>query len=250
MGFVSFASYVWGARLPLGFTKVVHPLVTSTSLVLVAAGLTGKLTGSNLKDVLRTYKAGTLDPLKLGAGDILMYLLGPSVVSFANAMYSRKTILRENLLVVLTSMLVSSAGGLFGTAAFVRAIGLGGANGGFLRLSMLSRNITTALAIVITDILGGNVAIACVVVVMTGVIGATFGRTLLTAWGITDPMTRGLAVGGAGQGLGVTSMIPEEEAFPFAAMSMVLSAIASTTLVSIGPVRDILISIAGGSISE
>lgn len=241
------SAYVWGARLPAAFTKLVHPLVTSSAVILVSIALLGKATGSSFLDCLRTFKVGSLDPTKAGPGDVLLYLLGPSVVCFAISMYSRRDLLRSNLLVVLTGMFVSSAGGLFGTAAFVRAISLGGSNGRMVRLSVLARNVTTALSMALTAMLGGDISIAASVVVMTGIIGATYGKTLLTALDITDPITRGLAVGASSQGLGVASIADEPDAFPFAAIAMVLNAISATTLVSIPVVKDALIKVATGA---
>lgn len=187
-----------------------------------------------------------MDFMKAGAGDILLYLLGPSVVSFAMSMYSRKGLLKDNLLVVIAAMLVSSVGGLFGTAAFGRLIKLGGAGDNFLRRSVLTRNVTTALAIAATAILEGDIAICASVVVLTGVIGATYGRSVLTAMGIQDPVSRGLGIGASSQGLGVAAISSEEDAFPFAAISMVLTAVSATTLVSIPAVKDALINIATG----
>lgn len=59
MGFVTFATFVWGARLPGSFTKIVHPLVTSTVMTWLAMGLTGMATDSTFLDVLRSYKVGS-----------------------------------------------------------------------------------------------------------------------------------------------------------------------------------------------
>ena len=241
------ATFVWGARLPASFTKVVHPLITSTALTLGIVRLTGLATGASFLDVLKTYKVGSLDLMKAGAGDLLLFLLGPTVVSFSVAMYGRRKLLKENFPFILTAILVSSVGGLFGTAAFVRAIKLGGSGGGIIRLSVLSRNVTTALSMAIAGILGGDMSICAVVVVLTGVLGATFGRTLLNAFGIFDPVARGLGIGSAAQGLGVASLVPEPDAFPFAAISLVLTAISATVLVSIPAVKESLVSLAIGA---
>ena len=247
MGFSTVAAYVWGAcSLPAAFTKIVHPLIIGTFLTLGVTQLSGWATGTTFLDMLKTYKVGSLDITKAGAGDILLHMLGPAVISFAVSMYSRKKLLKENLFVVLIAVLVSSVGGLFGTAAFVRAIQLGGTNGALVRLSVLSRNVTTALAMAITSILGGDISIATSVVIMTGVTGATYGRSILTAMGIHDPVSRGLAIGASSQGLGVASVISEPDAFPFAAMSMVLTAVSATTLVSIPAVKDALVKLATG----
>lgn len=241
----TFASYVRCARLPAGFVKAVHPLLTSTVVVWGLLYAYGLATGSSdFIASLKTYKTSSLAWDVAGAGDILLFCLGPSVVSFAVSMYSRKKLLVENFLIVVAAMLISSLGGLFGTAAFANLIRLGGSSGNALmiRLSMLARNITTSLAIPVTTILGGDISIAVVVVVLTGIFGAQYGRKLMDAAGIQDPITRGLAVGSAAQGLGVSSMVSEVDAFPFAAMAMALTAVAGTVLVSIPSIKDAVTS--------
>lgn len=246
--FTTFAGFVWGARLPSSITTVLHPLVTSTAVCLAGIQVLALGTGTEFLDVLRTFKVNSLDPMKMGGGDVLLWLLGPSVVSFAVAMYGRKQLLKDNLFIVFTAMILSSAGGLFGTAAFVRAISLGGSNGKIARLSVLPRNVTTALAMAIASIIGGDVSIASVAVVLTGIFGATFGRRVMTRMGLHDPVTRGLGLGCAAQGLGVSSLVPEPDAFPFAAIAMILTAISATTIVSIPVTRDALINLATGGV--
>lgn len=241
MFFGTVLTYIFGARLPSGFTKVVHPLVTSTAGTLLLTKLDSLLTGSSFEDVLRTYKAGSLSPSKTGAGDLLLFLLGPAVGCLAVPMYGRKKIMADNLLVIVLAMLCSSVGGLFGTAWYVRLLNISSKT--MIRLSLLSRNVTTGLAIVITQILEGNIAIAASVVVLTGIFGATVGRGLLDILGIEDPVSRGLGMGAAGQGLGVAAMMPEKEAFPLAAINMVLTGLCATALVSIPSVKETLVSI-------
>ena len=237
------ALYVFAARLPAGFVKLVHPLVTTSLGLLTMIRCLGFAVDKDYKDILRSYKVGSLSPLKAGSGDIMLYALGPSVVSFATAMYGRRALLKQNFLVVTTGVTIGSLGSLYGTAAFVRAISLGGK---MIRLSMIPRSVTTALAMVLASMLGGDVSIAAAVVSLTGIVGATFARTVLDKLKITDPVTRGLAVGASSQGLGVASLAGEPDAFPFAAMAMVLCAIVSTTLVSFPSVKDSLIKMAGG----
>lgn len=246
----TFASYVRCARLPPAFVKAVHPLLTSTGVVWGLLHIYGMATGSaSFIDSLNTYKTSSLGFYSAGAGDVLLFCLGPSVVSFAVSMYSRKKLLVENFLIVFAAMLISSLGGLFGTAAFANLIRLGGNSGSALliRLSVLARNITTSLAIPVTNILGGDIAIAVVVVVLTGIFGAQYGRKLLDLANIQDPITRGLAVGSAAQGLGVSSMVSEVDAFPFAAMAMALTAVAGTVLVSFPFIKDAVVITCGGN---
>ena len=244
LALLTLASYIWSANLPAGFVKVVHPLATSSVLVLLFINGLAKITDREYLDVLKTYRVASLDPMKAGAGDVLLYLLGPSVVAFGISVYSRRELLSRNLLAVLTSTIMSSAGSLFATAFFVRAIALGGKSGALVRLSVLSRNITTALAMALTNMVGGDISIAASVVCLTGIIGGTYGKPLLDFLGITDPICRGLGMGSSSQGLGVAAIADEPDAFPFAAIAMVLTAIAATSLTSIPSFKDALIKAA------
>lgn len=244
--FLTVASYIWGTRLPAGFVKLVHPLVTSSTVLLGLIQGLAFVTGQDFLKVLASYKVGNLDPMKAGAGDYLLYVLGPGVVAFAISVYSRKSLLFRNLPMVLTAMIVSSAGGLFATGAFVRLIQLGGKSGAMVRLSVLARNVTMALAIALTNMIGGDVAIVAAVVCLTGIIGASYGVPLLDAMGIKDPICRGLGMGSSAQGLGVAAIAGEPDAFAFASVAMVLTAVSATTLVSFPAVRNALIRVTTG----
>lgn len=241
--FTTLSSFVFGANLPKFFTKAVHPLITCTSITWVASNLLAFLTGKTFLDVIKTYKAGTLSPLSTGAGDVLLFLLGPAVVALACQMYGRKTLMRENIAEVGISTIVSSLGGLYGTAAAVRLLGIGNSS---IRLSLLSRNITSPLAMAIAAMLGADVSLAVTIVVLTGLYGANFGASILDAFGINDAVARGLGIGAAAHGLGTAALTNEKDAFPFAAIAMALTASACTVLISIPVVKKSILSLALG----
>ena len=250
LGLGTVAAYLWGTRLPAAVVSVVHPLVSASLVVWLLTQLLAQCTGQDFATVLATYKRGTLHPLRAGAADYFFYILGPAVVSFAMSMYSRRRLLFGNLPMVLTAAILSSAGGLFSTAAVVRLLQIGGSDGAgsaVLRLSCLARNITTALALAVTEILGGDIALVAAVVSVTGILGASYGKKLLNAAGVTDPILRGLGIGSSSQGLGVASLADEPDAFPFAAMSMVLTAVSATILVSVPSAKHALIRVATGT---
>lgn len=236
-------NFMFGARLPKSFSKVVHPLVTCTTLTWATATAFASLTGSTFTKMLRAYKTGTLAPMKCGAGDVLLFLLGPAVVSLAISMYDRRKLMKENLTEVVTAISVGSLGGLFGTALMVRLLGIASP---YVRLSLLSRNITSPLAMAIAGILGGDVSLAVAMVVVTGLIGANFGASILDAVGIKDAVARGLGIGTAAHGLGTAAIVNEKDAFPFSAIAMALTASTCTCLVSIPALRRILIQLALG----
>jgi putative effector of murein hydrolase len=237
--------FVFGARLPPKVTKIVHPLVTCTCLTWVGALTIGVVTGTPILDMLRLYKTGLLTTFSsTGAGDILQFMLGPAVVALSCQMYDRKDLMRQNLKEVGTAVLVSSLGGLFGTAFFVRASRIASPS---MRLSLLSRNITSPLAMAIASMLGADLSLAVSIVVISGLIGANCGAYILDRAKIKEPVARGLGIGAAAHGLGTAALSNEPDAFPFAAISMALTASFSTILVSLPFVRDLLIRISLGS---
>lgn len=241
-------NFCFGARLPKAFTKIVHPLVTCTSLTWVMALAFAKLTGTTFTTMLKRYRvAGSLNnnPMTAGAGDVLLFLLGPAVVSLAISMYDRRQLMKENLKEVVTGVSVSSVGGLFGTAAAVRLLQIASPA---LRLSLLSRNITSPLAMAIASLLGADVSLAVSMVVVTGLIGANFGASILSAFGIQDAVARGLGIGAAAHGLGTAAFVNEKDAFPFAAISMALTATACTCLVSVPVIKKAILQLALGGV--
>ena len=237
-------NFCWGARLDKRITKVVHPLVTCTGMTWGFSALLAKLTGTSFRSMLQSYKVGSLYPFhKAGAGDVLLFLLGPAVVSLAISMYDRRQLMKNNWKEVVTGVGISSLGGIFGTAAMVRILHLASPT---LRLSLLSRNITSPLAMAIASILGADVGLAVAMVVVTGLIGANFGASILTTFGIQDAVARGMGIGAAAHGLGTAAFVNEKDAFPFAAISMALTATACTCLVSVPAIKKAVIHLALG----
>ena len=243
--FTTLATFVFGARLPKSFTKVVHPLVTCTSLTWLGVHLMTRLVGggATFLSLLKGYKAGTLAPMAAGAGDVLLFLLGPAVVALACQMYDRRQLMRENIAEVGTAAGVSSFGGVLGTAALVRVLGIANPT---IRLCLLSRNITSPLAMSIASILGADISLAVSMVVITGLIGANFGASILDAVGIKDAVARGLGIGAAAHGLGTAAFANEKDAFPFAAISMALTGALTTVLVSLPAIKKVVLNLALG----
>jgi len=83
-------------------------------------------------------------------------------------------------------------------------------------------------------------------VVVTGLFGANFGASILDAFGVQNAAARGLGIGAAAHGLGTAAFANEEDAFPFAAIAMALTASACTVLVSVPVVKNVLLKIALG----
>ena len=242
--FTTLTTFCFGARLPAPIPKLIHPLVTCTSLTWLITFVTTKLVpGQSFISLLQAYKVGTSCPVHMGAGDVLLFLLGPAVVALACQMYDRKKLMKENIPEVATAITTSSVGGLFGTALLAKLLNLASP---LVRKSTLSRNITSPLAMAIAKIVGADPSLAVTLVVVTGLFGANFGAASLDAMGIDNPVARGLGIGAAAHGLGTAAFKDEKDAFPFAAIGMALTASACTVLVSVPFIKKVLIQIALG----
>jgi putative effector of murein hydrolase len=236
-------SFTFGARLPKSIISIIHPLIICTSLTLGMTKVLSLIQNLPFLSTLTSYKVGSLCPVHLGAGDVLLYMLGPAVIALSCQMYNKKKLMKENLKEITAGISVSSIGGLIGTSYLVRLLNI---SNPILKLSCLSRNITSPLAMAISSILGGDVSLAVSMVVVTGLIGANFGSNILDKANVNDPVARGLSIGSAAHGLGTAAFKDEKDAFPFAAIGMALTASACTVLVSIPTVKKLILKIALG----
>jgi putative effector of murein hydrolase len=62
-------------------------------------------------------------------------------------------------------------------------------------MTMAPKSVTSPIAMLVAEQIGGVAALAAVFVLITGVIGAIFGPALLTRLGVHSPEARGMALG-------------------------------------------------------
>jgi len=258
-----------GQRLPSRFQKVLHPLVscvvfTYFSLWMLACG-----TGSAWSELLLLYMrrpgkkwppavTGNLSAIARstvfalgGPGNLLLSFLGPAVLSFAFQMYQRRTIIRANGIQVIGGCLMAAFFGMLGSAALARLFCLPAS----LRLVFAPRSITAPLAIGIADILETDATLTATVVVITGLLGANFGRLCLDILrpvlpSASSPVARGLAMGASAHGLGTAAISEEPDAFPFSAIAMALVGTLSALMVTLPPFRALLSMVAGTTLGR
>jgi len=93
-------------------------------------------------------------------------------------------------------------------------------------MSLMTKSVTTPVAIGISDLIGGNASLVAVIVISTGIIGAMLGPWLLTRWRVQDPVAIGLALGTLSHGVGTARAFQiSPTAGAFAGLSMAICAI-------------------------
>jgi putative effector of murein hydrolase len=223
--------------------KLVHPvLFTAFATVASLKGFAAVAGFSDPQGPLTRYLTHSMSPPAVGGGDLLLFCLGPAVITFGLEMYARRRVMAAQWFEVCGSAVAMAGVGLFGTAALARGLGLAEN----LRLATTMRQITSPLALSCANTLATDGSIAVALVVVTGLLGANFGGSLMTALGIKSPVARGLTMGATAHGLGTASMASDEpKAFAFSAIAMALVGTVTAALVAMPPVRVALRATAG-----
>ena len=117
-------------------------------------------------------------------------------------------------------------------SAIIIAGSLGGSKD--ILLSLAPKSVTAAVAMGISEKIGGLPSLTAVLVILTGVIGAIVGNTLFEIIGITDDSEKGIAMGVTSHGIGTARAFQlSSEMGAFSGLAMALSAFASALLLPV-----------------
>ena len=156
------------------------------------------------------------------------FLLGPATVALAIPLYQRLQQVRHSMSAIIVALFFGSA-----TAA-LSAVGIGwllGASRETL-LSLAPKSATTPVAMGIAEQLGGLPSLTAAAVIITGVIGAMVGSSLLKLLKVDDDKAVGVALGVASHGIGTARALElSTMAGAFSGLAMGLNAIATAVLV-------------------
>lgn len=172
---ISFLSYGIGMYLKNKFKlSIFNPLLISvvlTILVLSVAHI----------DYTTYYKGA----------HYLSYLLTPATVALAVPLYEKVDLLKQNGKAIFLGILSGVITSL--VCIFVMAL--------FFELShehyvtLLPKSITTAIAMGVSEELGGYVSLTAAVILVTGILGNVISTFILRVFKITNPIAMGVALG-------------------------------------------------------
>ncbi|MCL4110538.1 UNVERIFIED_CONTAM: hypothetical protein GTU68_060028 [Idotea baltica] len=158
---------------------------------------------------------------------LIHFLLGPATVALAIPLYRQFHRVRQSARAILLSVLVGSV--TAATSAVVVA-GVLGASQEVL-VSIAPKSVTAPVAMGIAEELGGLPSLTAVVVIVTGILGAVSGPTLLDRIGVTDSAARGLSIGTASHGIGTARVVQDNEVEgAFSGLAMGLNALGTAIL--------------------
>lgn len=173
---------------------------------------------------------GTPYPTYFEGAQFVHFLLGPAVVAMGVPLYLHAARIRQ-LLLPLCAALV--AGSITAIASAMAITGLLGGSWQTL-LSLAPKSATTPVAMGIAEKIGGLPSLTAALVILTGIIGAVSGSSLLNALNLRDPSVQGFALGVAAHGIGTARAFQlSEQSGAFAGIGIGLNALLTTVLVPV-----------------
>jgi predicted murein hydrolase (TIGR00659 family) len=141
------------------------------------------------------------------AKNIMTFLLGPATVALAIPLYKNRQTFFRNLVPAGAGLLAGSLGTMIAAGLIARKFGFTPE----LVSSITIKSATVPIAVEVAKIIHGNPTVTAALVVITGMIGASLGPWLMDRLAITNPISRGLALGAISHGQGTAQAATENE---------------------------------------
>ena len=162
-----------------------------------------------------------------GSVAALTLFLGPTTVALAVPLFVNLRRIRQLFWPTFITLLVA------GVVATVLGVALAWAFGAerIMLMSMAPKSVTSPIAMLVASQIGGTAALAAVFVMITGILGAIIGPSLLKRAGVQHPAALGMALGLTAHAVGTARALQEsEECGAFAALAMSLMGVFTAVL--------------------
>ena len=134
---------------------------------------------------------------------MITFLLTPSTVCLAVPLYKQSQILMKHLDAILLSLLSGCLAGMLSITVLCLLFNASNT----LLFSLLPKSITTAIAIGVSELIGGNSTMTVGIVIITGIFGAMIAKTVCHIFKINHPVAIGLALGNSAHAIGTAKAI-------------------------------------------
>lgn len=161
------------------------------------------------------------------SAQMLTVLLGPTTVALAVPLFLNLRRIRELFGPIMLTLLLAGTG----ATALGMALAWVFSADPVILMTLAPKSVTSPIAMLVAEQIGGVVALAAVFVMITGIVGAIIGPELLRRFGVQHPAARGLALGLTAHAVGTAQALQEgEECGAFAALAMSLMGVMTAVL--------------------
>ena len=203
-------------RLALEVNRLAHgnPLANPVLVAVLVLGLLLRVTGVSYT----AYFQGA---------QYVHFLLGPATVALALPMYGNLRRIRRSIRAIAPALLAGSL--TAAVSAMLLAHLLGAPR--VLVLTLVSKSVTTPIAMGIAEQVGGAPSLAAIFVIITGIVAAVIVEPTLRLARVTDARALGLAAGTAGHGIATARVLPlSETAGAFGGLAIGLNGVITAVL--------------------
>ena len=130
----------------------------------------------------------------------LTYFLTPATVCLAVPLYRQFQVLKSNMKAILLGIAAGCTACLVTIAVLAMVFSFDAQ----LTASVLPKSITTAIAIGVSEEIGGMPAVTVACVVITGIFGACTASAMFKLFKIEEPVAQGLATGASAHAIGTS----------------------------------------------
>lgn len=184
---LSLISYLIGSALKKKFKwGILNPLLVSIVITIVVLAVS--------KVDYTTYNEGA---------KYFSWLLTPATVCLAIPLYEQWELLKNNSKAVVLGLTAGVLTSLGTVLVLSKLMGLSHEE----YVTLLPKSITTAIGMGVSEELGGYVTITVAVIIVTGILGNMFGELICKIFHITEPISKGLALGSSAHAIGTAKAI-------------------------------------------
>jgi predicted murein hydrolase (TIGR00659 family) len=197
-----------------GFSPLANPVAIAVAILVALLLLTGT--------PYQTYFAGA---------QFVHFLLGPATVALAVPLYQQLGKLKRDWFAFLAGSLLGSAAAAASAMIVAKLCGASTVS----LLSLAPKSVTMAIAMGVSEKIGGLPSLTAVLVMLTGILGATMARGLLSLIRIEDDSVAGFALGVSSHGIGTARAFQiSQEMGAFAGLAMGVSGLLTALLLPFG----------------
>lgn len=155
-------------------------------------------------------------------GRWIQHILGPAVVALAYPLYNQRKRILKYKYTIISGIIIAMISGLFSVFVILKLFNINEE----LILTALPKSITTPVAMQVSESISGIPPLTAVLVMIAGFVGALFGPSIYKFGKIDSSISRGVSMGSASHGVGITKLQDYgEEDLSIGSLSMGLSAV-------------------------
>jgi len=163
-------------------------------------------------------------------GQLIGNSLGPVVVLLAIPLYRHRDAIKKNVLPIMIGILVSIVSSVLMVVGLAKLFGFSNE----LMMTLMPKSITTPMAIEVSAMLKGIPDITVIIVILTGILGATIAPVVMRVGKVKSEVSKGISMGAASHGIGTSkAMEMSDEAGAMSGLAMGLTGITFVLLTSV-----------------